>query len=54
MLQLGKGALLAKLDIQHAYRIVPVHPDDRHLLGMSGRSKYFSRKEAEKTSVLPF
>ena len=54
VLQLGKGALLAKLDIQHAYRIVPVHPDDRHLLGMSGRSKYFSRKEAEKTSVQPF
>ena len=29
VLQLGKGALLAKLDIQHAYRIVPLHPDDR-------------------------
>ena len=32
--QLGRGALLAKMDIQQAYRMVPVHPDDRALLGM--------------------
>lgn len=32
--QLGVGTLLAKLDVQQAYRIVPVHPDDHHLLGM--------------------
>ncbi len=32
MLQLGKGTLMAKADIKQAYRIVPVHPDDRHLL----------------------
>ena len=41
VLQLGKGALLAKLDIQHAYRIVPVHPDDRHLLGMSWKGEIY-------------
>ena len=29
---LGRGALLAKIDISHAYRNVPVHPDDRRLL----------------------
>ena len=29
----GKGALMAKLDIKHAFRIVPVHPDDWDLLG---------------------
>ena len=29
LLELGQGALMAKLDIQSAYRIVPVHPDDR-------------------------
>ena len=29
----GAGALLAKVDIQSAYRMVPVHPDDRWLLG---------------------
>ncbi len=31
----GVGAQLAKIDIRSAYRIVPVHPDDRWLLGMS-------------------
>jgi hypothetical protein len=31
LLQLG---LMAKLDVKSAYRIVPVHPQDRHLLGM--------------------
>jgi hypothetical protein len=31
-MRLGKGALLAKLDIKSAYRLVPVHPNDRHLL----------------------
>ena len=30
--RLGTGALLAKLDIKSAYRLVPVHPDDRRLL----------------------
>lgn len=34
LLQLGPRALMAKLDIKSAYRIVPVHPDDRFLLGM--------------------
>ena len=32
ILSLGKGALLAKTNIQSAYRMVPVHPDDHHLL----------------------
>ena len=35
ILQLGRGALLIKLDLKHAYRIVPVHPDDHHLLGVT-------------------
>ena len=34
VLQLGKGTELAKADIKAAYRIVPVHPEDRHLLAM--------------------
>ena len=33
--RLGQGALLAKVDIKSAYRMVPVHPEDRLLLGMS-------------------
>ena len=28
-LSLGKGALIAKIDIKSAYRLVPVHPVDR-------------------------
>ena len=31
---LGKESLLAKADIKSVYRIVPVHPVDRPLLGM--------------------
>ena len=30
----GKGALLAKVDVKSAYRNIPVHPDDRWLMGM--------------------
>ena len=33
--RLGQGALLAKVDIKSAYRMVPVHLEDRLLLGMS-------------------
>ena len=41
ILQLGKGTLLAKLDIKEAYRIVPVYPGDRHLLGISWQGSVF-------------
>ena len=30
----GPGALIAKLDLHSAYRRVPVHPEDQHLLGL--------------------
>ncbi len=30
----GRGAYLPKADIKQAYRMVPVHPEDRPLLGM--------------------
>ena len=32
--QIGQGALLAKIDIKSAFRLLPVHPADRHLLAM--------------------
>ena len=44
----GRGALLAKLDIESAYRIVPVHPNDRHLLGMRWKGTIYVDK------ALPF
>ena len=31
---LGRGALMAKVDLSSAYRRVPVHPDDQYLLGL--------------------
>ncbi len=34
ILALGPGCLLSKVDIKQAYRNVPVHPEDRLLLGM--------------------
>ena len=39
--QLGRGALLAKLDIKSAYRLVPVHPSDRPLLGMAWHDEVY-------------
>jgi len=35
VIKLGKGALLAKVDIKIAFRLLPVHPADRHLLQMA-------------------
>ena len=32
---LGRGCLLAKLDLREAYRAVPVHPSDQRLLGVA-------------------
>ena len=49
MCTIGRGARLAKLDIAHAYRNVPIHPQDRPLLGMEweGGKLYID-------TVLPF
>ena len=41
IMRLGKGALLAKFDVASAYRIVPVHPADRLLLGMKWRGELY-------------
>ena len=41
VLRLGRGAKLAKIDIRAAYRIIPVHPDDRCLLGMRWEGQLF-------------
>ena len=32
--QLGPGTLLAEIDIKSAFCLIPVHPDDRYMLGM--------------------
>ena len=37
----SERALFAKVDLQNAYRIVPVHPDDHHLLGFQWNNRVF-------------
>ena len=38
---LGQGALLVKADVKAAYRLVPVHPDDRELLAVEWKGERF-------------
>ena len=35
------GAWMAKVDLENAYKIVPIHPDDRTLLGMQWHNKVY-------------
>ena len=37
----ARGTLMAKFDVASAYRNVAIHPNDRPLLGMQWRGKYF-------------
>jgi len=39
--QIGQGTLLAKIDIKSAFRLLPVHPADRHLLSMKWDQNIF-------------
>ena len=45
---LGRGTIMAKFDVQGAFRMVPVHPHDRWLLGMCREGRTYVDK------VLPF
>ena len=38
---LGVGALLAKVDIESAYRLIPVHPEDRPLQAMRWNNQIY-------------
>ena len=46
--QAGQGSYLVKADIKEAYRNIPVHPDDQHLLGIQWEDVVYVDK------VLPF
>lgn len=48
LLQSGPGTAMAKIDIQSAYRIIPVAPAERYLLGMSWKGAIYV------DTVLPF
>ena len=41
---LGRGALMAKVDLKHAFRLCPVRRDDWHLLGIHWDGKYYVDK----------
>ena len=42
IMSLGRGTLLAEFDVESAYRIIPVHPNDLYLLGMQWQGNYFA------------
>ncbi|XP_061185481.1 uncharacterized protein LOC133193533 [Saccostrea echinata] len=42
--QLGKGALLGKMDIKSAFRLLPIKPNDFCLLGFKFEGKYYIDK----------
>ena len=44
----GTGALMCKVDLKQVFCLCPVHPDDRPLLGMLWRGKFYF------DTVLPF
>ena len=48
VLELGEGALMAKTDVKSAFRIIPMRPTDRWLLGMEWKGNLYIDK------VLPF
>ena len=41
IIRCGQGCLMAKFDIKAAYRILPIHREDRFLFGMKWRDKIF-------------
>ena len=46
--RLGRGCLLSKFDVRAAFKLVPVRPEDRPLLGLCWQGKYYYEV------VLPF
>ncbi|KAJ1095702.1 hypothetical protein NDU88_000860 [Pleurodeles waltl] len=42
--ELGPGALMAKSDIESAFRLLPVHPDDFNLLGFQFEGRFYFDK----------
>ncbi len=41
VVKLGRGSLLAKMDIKAAYRLIPVHPHDRELQAVKWEGKIY-------------
>jgi len=41
ILALGRGCLLTKVDVEKAFRVIPVHPSQWHLLGFSWNGGFY-------------
>ena len=41
IMKLGRGTLLAKVDVKSAFHLLPVHPADHHLLAMNWNAQVF-------------
>jgi hypothetical protein len=41
LLELGTGTLFCKTDIDSAFRLIPIHANDHHLLGFKFRGQYY-------------
>ena len=48
VMELGIGCLLAKVDVEHTYRNIPIHPEDWSLIAMKWKDKIYV------DTVLPF
>ena len=46
----GRGVLLEMFDIESAYWVVPVHPDDQPLLGMAWKGQWYVDKVGLKSA----
>ena len=53
VVHVGKGAFMAKADIESAFRLLPVHPRDFCLLGMKVNDFYLIDKSLPIGGVLP-
>lgn len=44
LVSFGRGTMMTKMDLKSAFRQVPVHPSDWHLLGLSWRDQFYYDK----------
>ena len=44
LIEVGRNALMAKSDIEEAFRIIPIHPSDYWLLGLSWDNQFYYDK----------
>ena len=49
---LGKGTNMAKVDVEEAYRLMPIHSDDKHLLEMHWEGQVYIDTSASEVHPL--